>query len=126
MELIIMNKPNEENIQYVTNSYFFIDFGGGMGGQDTHQPYLQTALCLIMPHTNIVLPSVMWSKRKFTRQKLPKLQTCLNANLISSLLSHYTSYNKVSWRQGKGHLLQLLKQYYMYFFQGYSSLQRSI
>ena len=54
-----MNKPNEENIQYVTNSYFFIDFGGGMGGQDTHQPYLQTALCIIMPHTNIVLPSVM-------------------------------------------------------------------
>ena len=59
MEVIIKNKPNEENIQYVTNSYFFIDFGGGMGGQDTHQPYLQTALCIIMPHTNIVLPSVM-------------------------------------------------------------------
>lgn len=29
MEAIIKNKPNEENIQYVTNSYFFIDFGGG-------------------------------------------------------------------------------------------------
>ena len=29
MKVIIMNKPNEENIQYVTNSYFFIDFGGG-------------------------------------------------------------------------------------------------
>lgn len=28
MEVIIKNKPNEENIQYVTNSYF-IDFGGG-------------------------------------------------------------------------------------------------
>lgn len=60
MEAIIKNKPNEENIQYVTNSYFFIDFGGGrVGGQDTHQPYLQIVLCIIMPHANIVLPSVM-------------------------------------------------------------------
>ena len=31
MKVIIMNKPNEENIQYVTNSYFFIDFGWGGG-----------------------------------------------------------------------------------------------
>ena len=44
--------------------------GGEIGDQDTHQPYLQIALCIIMPHANTVLPSVMWSKRKFTRQKL--------------------------------------------------------
>ena len=29
MEVIIMTKPNEQNIQYVTNSYFFTDYGGG-------------------------------------------------------------------------------------------------
>ena len=33
--------------------------GVEMGDQDTHQPYLQIALCIIMPHANTVLPSVM-------------------------------------------------------------------
>lgn len=49
MEAIIKNKPNEENIQYVTNSYFFIDFGGGAGGRSRHSSTL-FANCIMHNH----------------------------------------------------------------------------
>lgn len=50
MEVIIMTKPNEQNIQYVTNSYFFTDYGGGGGnGRSRHSSTL-FANCIMHNH----------------------------------------------------------------------------